>query len=1252
MMDFSWITLNVRGLRNKDKRTRIFEWCKSKGSDISFLQETYSTLEVEEQWKKEWGGPMFFSHGSNHSKGVLILFSPHLDFKRGAVKIDEDGRYIIFKGEIQGAKFLLGNVYFPIRDKVQLQVDFLNKLNKSICEVFDKDYPVILGGDFNTLMDGGMDYEGPNIVHKSRFIDVLKEFLNKYDLEDIWRKRNLDARQFTFRQMSPLVQSRLDYWFISCSLEKLVKKCEILVSITPDHSGIRLQFQNLVDNFHFGKSYWKFNNSLCMDKHFVDGMNDKIQELKNEWLPRIVNKLVFWDFLKMKMREYAMKYSREKAKLRKVERETLEIEIKDLENQLVAGPSKLIIDRIKLKKDELNKLHDFSRQGIRVRSRAAWFEEGENNIQYFEQLMKVNKRKSVIRELYLESGEITRDKNEILKRIKIFYEQLYSLRNDRDQNDGLFFNNILKLSEQNRELCEGKMTKDECFKVLKEMKWNKSPGNDGFSVEFYYTFWPILGDLLVEVLNETYVRGELTVSQKQGTITLIEKEGKDAMHIKNYRPITLLNVDYKILSKVLATRMKKVLIEIIHYDQVGYIQDRNIGEAVRLIEDILFYSKNSMEQGKGFLIAVDFEKAFDSVSHQYLLKVLKLFGFGDSFCSWVKLLYNDISSCIMNGGYSTGYFQVERGVRQGDPLSPYLFLVAIELLAHEIRRDKIIKGIRFGEHEIRQVLYADDMTIFVKDIDSISRLQYIFEEFEKVSGLKVNKEKTHFMNMGDEAEKPDRPLFGEFVRVVKILGVNFSVDFRLKDDLNYKEILSKIKKLLGWWKQRDLTIMGKIHLLKTYALTKLNYVSSLLVVPLWVYIEVEKISFEFIWGGKDRIKRKIMYQNYNYGGVKMIDFELFVRTQRIMWVKRLLYGERNLGWKLFFYYSFSSVGGRLIFLCDYEMKMIKFKLKIPPYYLEMLKAWQEINNLRHFNGCMNPIIFNNRNICIKNKTVFDKELLERGIVMLNHIIDNGHVKPAAYFVNHGMTGENLLTIIDIFHAIPRDWKNELGLIQFCDVDLIDYDINLHILEKTFNFKDVLSRQIYDYFIRELQTSYDLQIRDGQNNYNFTAKELSECFFRPRITLMIGRQREFQFKLLHGAIYTKENLFRFGFVEDNLCSYCKQERETYSHIFLFCLNVKLIWQALIQRYELDELKDLNWRDIFVGLSGNSNRIKMCNTIIFMVKYILFVFRKDGILPTVDKIQKLLLDYKDQEKKIAVKMGKLGLHLQKWETVHNI
>ena len=126
--NFTLLSLNIRGLRERAKRKHIFEWCKIKGGDVIFLQETYSTEDIEENWILEWGGPILFSHGTNHSRGSLVLISSKLKLKVGQVDIDDEGRHILFNAETHGVNLLFGNVYLPTRDKEQLQFQFLEKI--------------------------------------------------------------------------------------------------------------------------------------------------------------------------------------------------------------------------------------------------------------------------------------------------------------------------------------------------------------------------------------------------------------------------------------------------------------------------------------------------------------------------------------------------------------------------------------------------------------------------------------------------------------------------------------------------------------------------------------------------------------------------------------------------------------------------------------------------------------------------------------------------------------------------------------------------------------------------------------------------------------------------------------------------------------------------------------------------------------------------------------------------------------------
>ena len=148
----------------------------------------------------------------------------------------------------------------------------------------------------------------------------------------------------------------------------------------------------------------------------------------------------------------------------------------------------------------------------------------------------------------------------------------------------------------------------------------------------------------------------------------------------------------------------------------------------------------------------------------------------------------------------------------------------------------------------------------------------------------------------------------------------------------------------------------------------------------YVVAEIKKLCFEFIWNGKDRIKRVICYQDYGEGGLRMIDFELSVKTQRLMWLKRLLYEEMNMGWKLYFDHIFRMVGGRFVSLCNYDMKLLA--IKAPMFYLEMLKAWQDMESCRNFQeGKTNPIICNNNKYLHKNKMIFVEDLYKKNIYL-------------------------------------------------------------------------------------------------------------------------------------------------------------------------------------------------------------------------------------------------------------------------------
>ena len=356
--------------------------------------------------------------------------------------------------------------------------------------------------------------------------------------------------------------------------------------------------------------------------------------------------------------------------------------------------------------------------------------------------------------------------------------------------------NIPALSEDKKKFCEGKISGEECFRLLDSFDNNKTPGNDGIPIEFYKTFWSLISDSFMKCINECFEKGEMSSSQKQAIITLIEKKGKDRSFLENWRPISLVNVDTKIMTKAIASRIKNVLPDIIHPNQTGYVKDRFIGETIRSVYDVMDFTVK--ENIPGLMLFIDFQKAFDSVEWEFLFKCLEAFNFGTDFLHWVKVFYKNIQSCILNNGMTSNFFKLERGVRQGDPLSPYLSVIAVETLAIAIRQNSDIKGIYIGdEQETKLLQYADDTTAILADTNSAKILFELLDRFRSISGLKINCSKTEAMWIGSLKESKEEHFGIKWPKIpIKALGVYFTYDQKLLKEKNFIERLDSIKNSL------------------------------------------------------------------------------------------------------------------------------------------------------------------------------------------------------------------------------------------------------------------------------------------------------------------------------------------------------------------------------------------------------------------------------------------------------------------------
>ncbi len=348
----------------------------------------------------------------------------------------------------------------------------------------------------------------------------------------------------------------------------------------------------------------------------------------------------------------------------------------------------------------------------------------------------------------------------------------------------------------------------------------------------------------------------------------------------------MTNYDYKIICFVLSNRLQKVLHKIIHEDQTGYIKGRYIGSNARLLND--YFEHCESYNIPGILLYLDFEKAFDSIEWNFMITVLEKFNSGQGFIKWVKILYNMPVIAIKNNGWISADISLSKGVRQGCPLSALLFVLAVEVMAIQIRSNNDITGFKCQEQHIKSSMYADDTTLLLSNLKSLEKAVETVENFSRVAGPRLNVEKTDGILLGPLKNTLTEHNGIKFTNnSVRCLGIYMGHNKAENHQKNWHDKIDKIKMIIERWKHRNLTFFGKTLIIKSLAISKLIHTMSILITPDEILKEVEKIIFNFLWDSHDRIKRKTLIGTKQCGGIQMLDIYCKDKSLKAGWIKRI-----------------------------------------------------------------------------------------------------------------------------------------------------------------------------------------------------------------------------------------------------------------------------------------------------------------------------------------------------------------------------
>ena len=908
------LNVNINGI--KSKYEKIVEYINNNKYDIVNLQEVHlKRKETNIISKLEDDTKSFAFINSSHSQhGVITLIRNNiLQFKTKQIESKENeflNRFLHIQIETDEIINII-NIYAPVNGQNYEKLYFYQKLKEHLSKF--KNQIIILSGDFNYVTDkedreNGFDYWDKRLNNIINF-----ENLN---LKDAFKTINPEVTNFTTKR------SRIDRFLIS---NFLLTKIDLILhkEYISDHKAIELTLK--FDKFQkWGRGYWKINNNYLNDKNFQKEIRETIRKVDFEHFNNPIKK---WENIKGNIKKKSINYATFKAKERKNEEEIFE-------NLLSQDINKEMKDKIEQKLDEIKK---FKTEGIRIRIK-------NPTLKNIYQTGKILDRKEEIKNgnsKFINKINGKTNKDEILNETLNFYKTLYTKQNIKDEEiDNYLLNfNPNSITENEKENLNNFISNKEILDAIQQMNINKSPGEDGLTAEFYKTFKFELCDYLNELYNNILLMKIMPESISMGVITLIYKNKGNLDNLKNWRPITLLNLDYKILTKILTNRLKLLNTNIINNLQSSGLLNKSIINNALNIENLINYIEENDDEA--IIISLDQEKAFDRVEHNYLFKVLEKFNFPDNFLNFIKIIYNDIKSKIQINGTFTETFKIERSVRQGCPLSMFLYVLSLEPFINKININKNIKGVKVPnfKEEIKTTQHADDTTVIIKNEISYHYLKKETEKFEKVSGSKNNKDKLQAIRIGkNKNKKLDSNLNNNIKESIKIYGIVYGKDSIRK---NMEDLMNKIDKTLNKWKNVNADLFEKVIILKTYVISKIQFVQKIIEIPNEYIKKINTKIFKFLWNGIEKINRNTITNNTYKGGLALTDLGTSILTTHVQRFKNII-ENKNQPWAQLYIYWFGLQLNFLVkdFSSNNYVHTIKIPLKLTKVQLNLIKARQ------------------------------------------------------------------------------------------------------------------------------------------------------------------------------------------------------------------------------------------------------------------------------------------------------------------------